>query len=947
MAMTLSERRLIRGMEAAVRDHEGTPVVEELYRLTDRLYRAETPNDVYEAALDAITRALGCTRASVVLLDDTGIMRFAAWRGLSEAYRRAVEGHSPWPRDVKDPQPVCIHDVHSTDFPESLKDTIKAEQIGALAFFPLVVNNVLIGKFMAYYDARHVFSDAELALALTIARQLGFSLQRRKAEEALRSELAATQQLQTLSIQLIHTNDPDALYDKVLDAAVAILRSDFASMQMLYPERGELRLLAYRGFNPTAAAFWEWVRPGSGSTCGAALATGNRSVVPDIELSHFMAGSEDLETYRQTGIRAVQSTPLFSRTGRLLGMISTHWRRPHEPSERDLRLLDVLARQAADLIERKQAELTDQRLATIVDSSHDAIVSKDLNGIITTWNHGAQRLFGYAAFEMIGRSITTLIPPDRHHEEVRILDCIRRGERVDPYETLRQRADGSLVDVSVSVSPLRNTAGEVIGASKIARDITDRKRAEARLAERNAQLDLAGNIARIGSFTYDHPTKKLQLSSGCAAIYGLPEGTREISREDWRARVHPDDLLRLDNVTRRAITNGERECTLEFRIFRDGQVRWIESRILISYNEAGRPLRTIGAEIDVTERKQAELALAERNMQFALAGKAALVGSYAYDVDTDTMQVDAGYAALHRVAGTSTTRSEWKTRTHPEDLDRLETVRSEAFRERRSEYGVEYRIVRSGGEVRWIESRSFMSYSSDGRPQRVVGVNIDITERKRAEEQLHRLVAELDHRVKNVLAAVNAIAAHTKDASSSMDDFVVALDRRIQSMASTHQLLSSSRWQGVPLRELLRRELAPYTSNSNTCIEGPEVILGPEAAQTTASVLHELTTNAAKYGALSKREGRVSVRWHCAPNGQAPGPLAIEWLETGGPPVKAPSNFGYGRSVITELVSYELGGTARLLFSPEGIRCRLDIPAIWLAPAATEQENGAVRHEGK
>src|SRR3954451_7721393 len=91
----------------------GTPVIEELYWLTDRLYRAETPNDVYEAALDAITRALGCTRASVLLLDDTGTMRFAAWRGLSDAYRRAVEGHSPWPCNVKDPQPVCIHDVYS------------------------------------------------------------------------------------------------------------------------------------------------------------------------------------------------------------------------------------------------------------------------------------------------------------------------------------------------------------------------------------------------------------------------------------------------------------------------------------------------------------------------------------------------------------------------------------------------------------------------------------------------------------------------------------------------------------------------------------------------------------------------------------------------------------------------------------------------------------------
>ena len=274
--MTLSERRPIRGMEAAARGNQGTPVVEELYLLTDRLYRAETQNDVYEAALDAITRALGCTRASVLLFDDAGIMRFAAWRGLSDAYRRAVEGHSPWPRDVKDPQPVCIHDVHTTDFPKSLKDTIKAEQIGALAFFPLVVNNALIGKFMTYYDVRHVFSDAELALALTIARQLGFSLERRRAEEALRatqrqlvSELDATRQLQKISTQLIHASDAQVLQEKILDAAVAIMRSDFASMQMYYPERGELRLLAHRGFNAIAAASFEWVRRGSGTSAAS------------------------------------------------------------------------------------------------------------------------------------------------------------------------------------------------------------------------------------------------------------------------------------------------------------------------------------------------------------------------------------------------------------------------------------------------------------------------------------------------------------------------------------------------------------------------------------------------------------------------------------------------------------------------------------------------------
>jgi len=575
-----------------------------VYRFTERLYRgAATPNDVYEAALDTVTRALGCSRASILLFDDAGIMRFAAWRGLSDAFRRAVEGHSPWKRQVKDPQPVCIQNIEAPNLPQFLKDAIKAEQIGALAFFPLVANDALIGNFMTCHDARHVFSAAELAFALTIARQLGFSLERRRAQEALRetqsqlaSELAATRQLQQISTQLIFASDPVALYEKILDAAVAIMRSDFASMQMFYPERGELRLLAYRGFNPAAAAFWEWVRPGSASTCGAALATGDRSIVPDVELSDFMAGSEDLETYRQTGIRAVQSTPLASRTGRLLGMISTHWRNPHQPPERDLRLLDVLARQAADLIERKQAELTDQRLVAIVDSSHDAIVSKDLNGRVTTWNRGAERLFGYAASEMIGRSITTLIPPDRLHEEVRILDRIRRNERVDPYETVRRRRDGSLIDVSVSVSPLRNAAGEVIGASKIARDITKRKEAESALAERNLQLALAERAALVGSVAYDADSEKLQISAGYAAIHGFPVGTREIARSEWKAGVHPDDVARLEGLRNDAFRTRSNEYSADYRIVRaGGEVRWIDARIFVAYREEGRPRRVVGS----------------------------------------------------------------------------------------------------------------------------------------------------------------------------------------------------------------------------------------------------------------------------------------------------------------------------------------------------------------
>ena len=209
-------------------------------------------------------------------------------------------------------------------------------------------------------------SREEIELSLTIARQLSVAIERRRGEEALRAseqrlreELADTQLLQRISAELIDQDNQDALYEKIVDAAMAIMHSEFGSMQMLHPERGnggELQLIASRGFNERATAVWQWVRLDSATACARALRDGDRVIVPDAELCDWMIGTEDLEVYLQVGIRAVQTTPLLSRTGKLVGMISTHWREPHSPSQRDLRLLDILARQAADLIERRRAE---------------------------------------------------------------------------------------------------------------------------------------------------------------------------------------------------------------------------------------------------------------------------------------------------------------------------------------------------------------------------------------------------------------------------------------------------------------------------------------------------------------------------------------------------------------------------------------------------------------
>jgi two-component sensor histidine kinase len=192
-----------------------------------------------------------------------------------------------------------------------------------------------------------------------------------------------------------------------------------------------------------------------------------------------------------------------------------------------------------------------------------------------------------------------------------------------------------------------------------------------------------------------------------------------------------------------------------------------------------------------------------------------------------------------------------------------------------------------------------------------------------------------------VLATVSAIITQTQEASSSHTDFVTALNRRINSLARTHELLSESNWRGASLAEIVRREFAPYATG-NAEARGPRVTLKAAATQAVATVLHELTTNAAKYGAFSNRTGCVSVQWRWLQNGSRDR-LVIEWQETGGPPVLAPSQSGYGTSIIRELIPFELGGKVELVYACEGIRCQLEIPADWISVGAgLAQEPGAL-----
>jgi PAS domain S-box-containing protein len=309
----------------------------------------------------------------------------------------------------------------------------------------------------------------------------------RESQTQLAAEAEALAQLNHWSSRLWQMRSLQAGLEEMLAATIDMLGADMGTMQLLDDTRGVLRIVAQRGFTQDVLDGFRDVSAQDDSTCGRALRLGERSVVEDIETDARCAPMRPM--IRAAGYRAVQSTPLIGRDGTPLGIISTHFTAVHRPSDQALRRLDLYARQAADFIERKGAEAAKAMLAAIVESSDDAIISKDLNGIITSWNQSAERLFGYTPAEAVGKPITMLIPPERLAEEPRILERLKRGERVDHFETIRMRKDGSRLDLSLTISPVKDADGRIIGASKVARDITERKRAEAALRELNATLE--------------------------------------------------------------------------------------------------------------------------------------------------------------------------------------------------------------------------------------------------------------------------------------------------------------------------------------------------------------------------------------------------------------------------------------------------------------------------
>ena len=344
-------------------------------------------------------------------------------------------------------------------------------------------------------------------------------------------------------------------------------------------------------------------------------------------------------------------------------------------------------------------------------------------------------------------------------------------------------------------------------------------------------------------------------------------------------------------------------------------------------------LRSVTAYVALAEehlKSRHALEVSEQSLRLAqdLAG----VGSFDWNLLTGEGSASGGcFELLGQGRDVTPSYSNVLKLVLPEDANRFRAdvdaalTSGETFRS-------EFRIIRpDNGRICWLHADGGIVRDESGRATRMVGIVRDVTERRQAQEREHLLMREVDHRAKNLLTVVQSVLQLTR--APDIEEFVEAVSGRIQALGRAHSLLAASRWEGAELTTLVNEEIAPFAQHVGRIrVEGPPVKLKPAAAQSVALVLHELLTNAAKYGALSTSGGTVDLRWSLHP--EVDDRLTLLWREQGGPPVRPPTDKGFGTTVIEASVDRQLGGSVHYDWRETGLCCEINLPAKQLVHAA-------------
>ncbi|RYU94215.1 PAS domain S-box protein [Emticicia agri] len=420
-----------------------------------------------------------------------------------------------------------------------------------------------------------------------------------------------------------------------------------------------------------------------------------------------------------------------------------------------------------DITESKHTEEKMAMLAAIVESSDDLILSKNLDGIVTSWNKAGQRIMGYEADEMIGQPISKLIPDDRLQEEEEIISRLQKGERIEHFETRRVRKDKQVIDISLTISPVKNKQGEIIGASKIARDITTQRNHERIIAENEERLKILIEASDLGTWDLNLITREVDYSPRYLEIFGYaPDAV--LTHEELVAHLHPDDLP----IRKRAFEEAFRTGVLHYisrLIWKDNSIHWMEGKGKVLYDEENRPYKMVGTLRDISNEMAYQKELERREAVFRLLADSLPQHIWTSDAEGQMNYFNQSVYDYSGLTAQELGTEGWLLLLHPDEQATnrkawLKAIEAGEF------FKAEHRFRRHDGQYRWQLSRAIPQKDDEGNIIKWVGTSTDVHDFKvftnELEEQVKQRTRQLEEsneglsKLNNELAQFAYVASH-------------------------------------------------------------------------------------------------------------------------------------------------------------------------------------------
>jgi PAS domain S-box-containing protein len=555
-------------------------------------------------------------------------------------------------------------------------------------------------------------------------------------KDELAADLKNMIRLHELSTRLLASTELQPLLEEVLDATIELLNADFGNIQLFNQQSKALEIVAHRGFKQDFLDHFSNVNEES-AACGRAMRQGGRVIIEDVNADPSFAPHRHIAA--AAGFRAVQSTPLFSRSDEVLGMISSHFRQPHRPSEHELRFIDLYAHLAAEFIERQRASdalsVSENRFRRYFELGLIGMAITSPAKRFLEVNDELCRILGYKREELLQTSWAELTHPDDLADDVEQFNRLIAGE-TDGYTLDKRwiRKDCRIIHSIVSAKSVRGADGSVDSVVKLVQDITKRKSAEEKLQRNEMYLAEGQRLSHTASWAWNVSTGEVYWSAELYRIVDVDPDKVKPGYPDILKYVHADDRARVQKTFEDAVRE-QIEYELPFRVVcSNGTIRHVNSLARPVLNEAGTVIEYVGTTIDITERIQAEEKLRRSEANLTEGQRLSHTGSWAWNVATG----ECFWSLEHfRIFGLDPETFEPNVENtqrliHPDDLPLVQQTLDRAIRERK-DFEVDYRLIRSDGSIRYHRGLGHPIVKETGELE-FTGSVIDITERKHAEE---------------------------------------------------------------------------------------------------------------------------------------------------------------------------------------------------------------------